>query len=154
VFAAHSFPAYNASARKEDIMSSRTIFLSRLIGLSCLLIVPSMLIYRQAEVDSVAEMLHNPSLILVLGYSTLAVGLAMVLAHNIWSGGALAVVVTLVGWIALLKGLYFLYLLPEFGADYLLSWLRHPQLFYVCIAPSLILGIYLTYEGFTSKSHS
>jgi len=135
-------------------MSSRTIFLSRLIGLFCILFVPSMIIYRQAGVDAVAGLLHNPSEMLVLSFITLAVGLAMVLAHNIWSDGALTVVVTIVGWIALIKGLFFLYLLPEVGGEYLLKILQHPQLFYVCMAPSLIFGIYLTYGGFTSKSHS
>lgn len=154
VFAAHSFPAYNASARKEEIMSSRTIFLSRLIGLYCLLFVPAMIIYRQATLDSLAGIIHNPSLILVLGIFTMAIGLAMVLAHNIWSGGALAVVVTLAGWIALIKGLLFLYMLPDIGGEYLLKILQHPQLFYVCMIPSLAIGIYLTYGGFTAKSHS
>jgi hypothetical protein len=154
VFVGHSFPAYNASVRKEGIMSSRTIFLSRLIGLFCILFVPSMVIHRQATLDSLAGLLHSPSLDLVLGIITLSVGLAMVLAHNIWSGNALTVVVTLVGWIALIKGLFFLYLLPYIGAEYLLKALRHPHLFYVCMAPSLIIGIYLTYGGFTSKSHS
>jgi vacuolar-type H+-ATPase subunit I/STV1 len=138
----------------EDVMSSRTIFLSRLIGLYCILLVPSVVIHRQATLDSVAGFLHNPSLLLILGVITLAAGLAMVLAHNIWSGSALAVVVTLVGWIALIKGLFFLYLLPYVGAECLLGWLRHPQLFYVCMIPSLVIGIYLTYGGFTSKSHS
>jgi hypothetical protein len=154
VFAGHSFPAYNASVRKEGIMSSRTIFLSRLIGLFCILFVPSMVIHRQATLDSLAGILHNPSLVLVLGIITLGAGLAMVLAHNIWSGSALAVVVTLAGWIAMIKGLFFLYLLPEVGAEYLLKALRHPHLFYVCMTPSLIIGIYMTYGGFTSKSHS
>jgi vacuolar-type H+-ATPase subunit I/STV1 len=113
-----------------------------------------MIIYRQATLDSLAGIIHNPSLILVLGVFTLAIGLAMVLAHNIWSSGALAVVVTLVGWLALIKGLFFLYLIPDVGAEYLLKMLRHPQLFYVCMIPSLAIGIYLTYGGFTSKSHS
>ncbi len=135
-------------------MSSRTIFLSRLIGLSCILLVPSAAIHRQATLDSVADYLRNPSLLLILGLISLAMGLAMVLAHNIWSGGALTVVVTVVGWLALIKGLFFLYLAPEVGAECLLSWLRHPQLFYLCMAPSLILGIYLTYAGFTSKADS
>jgi hypothetical protein len=44
-----------------------------------------------------------------LGAITLAAGLAMVLAHNIWSGGALVVVVTVVGWITLIKSLLFLF---------------------------------------------
>jgi len=135
-------------------MSSRTIFLSRLIGLYCILFVSSMFLHRDAGVDAVAGILHNPSEMLILSVFTLAAGLAMVLAHNIWSGSALAVVVTVVGWLMLLKGLFSLYLLPEVEADCILRCLRHPQLFYVCMAPSILLGIYLTYGGFTSKSHS
>jgi len=135
-------------------MSSRTIFLSRLIGLYCLLFVPAVVIHRQATLDSLAGILHNPSLILVLGIITLGVGLAMVLAHNFWSGGALPVVVTLVSWLALIKGLFFLYMVPLGGAECLLSMLRHPLHFYLCMTPSLVLGIYLTYGGFTSKSTS
>jgi len=135
-------------------MSSRTIFLSRLIGLYCILLVPFMFIYRQASLDSVAGILHNPSLILVLGVITLAVGLAMVLAHNIWSGGALAVVVTLVGWLSLIKGLFFVYLLPCIGVECYLRVLQNPQLFYPCMVVWLAIGIYLTYGGFASKSHS
>jgi hypothetical protein len=57
-------------------------------------------------------------MMLVLGVSTLAAGLAMVLAHNIWSGDALAVIVTLMGWLtlALIKGLLFLLLPGYVGA--------------------------------------
>jgi vacuolar-type H+-ATPase subunit I/STV1 len=91
---------------------------------------------------------------MVLGIITLAAGLAMVLAHNIWSRGALAVVVTLVGWLMLLKGLFFLFLPPEVEAECFMRCLRHPHLIYVCMAPSLIIGIYLTYGGFKAKSHS
>ena len=138
----------------EDIMSSRTIFLSRLIGLFCLLLVPSMVIHRQAEVDSLAGLLHNPSEMMVLGVITLAAGLTMVLAHNIWSGGALTVVVTLIGWIVLIKGLVLLYLLPYVGAECYLKALHDPLIFYLYMAPSMLIGIYLTYGGFTSKSHS
>ena len=84
-------------------MSSRTIFLSRLIGLYCIVIALSMMTRRQATVETVTALLQNPSMMLVVGIITLAAGLAVVLAHNIWSGGALVVVVTLVGWITLIK---------------------------------------------------
>jgi hypothetical protein len=113
-----------------------------------------MVIHRQAEVDSLAGLLHNPSEMMVLGVITLAAGLAMVLAHNIWSGGALTVVVTLIGWIALIKGVALLYLLPYVGAECYLKALHNPMIFYLYMAPSLLIGIYLTYGGFTSKSHS
>ena len=75
-------------------MSPRTIFLSRLIGLYCIFIALCMITYRQATVDSVPAILHNPSMMLALGVITLAAGLAMVLTHNIWSGGAVSVMVT------------------------------------------------------------
>jgi hypothetical protein len=84
-------------------MSSRTIFLGRLIGLYCIVIALSMMTRRQATVETVTVLLQSPSMMLILGVITLAAGLAMVLAHTIWSGGALVVIVTIVGWITLLK---------------------------------------------------
>lgn len=79
-------------------MSSRTVFLARLIGLYCILVIPSMVLRRQATMDWMTALLNNAALLWVLSVITLTIGLAMVLAHNVWSGGALPVVVTLVGW--------------------------------------------------------
>ena len=135
-------------------MTARTIFLSRLIGLYCILVIPSMVLQRQATVDWMTALFHNPSLMWVLSVITLTIGLAMVLAHNVWSGGALAVVVTLVGWAALIKGLLFLFLPSGVESALILSVLRNPLLFYVWMTPSLLIGIYLTYGGFTSRTKS
>ena len=133
-------------------MSSRTLFLSRLIGLYCILIALSMMTRRQATVETVTALVQNPSMTLILGVITLAAGLAMVLSHNIWSGGAL-VVVTLVGWMALIKSLFFLFLPHEMEAGLFLGQLHYRQLFYVYAAISLVLGIYLTYGGFTAREY-
>jgi len=92
-------------------------------------------------------------MIFVVGVITLAVGLAMVLAHNIWSGGALVVIVTLVGWMTLIKSLLFLFLPPEVEAGFFLRQLHYQELFYLYGAVSLVLGFYLTYGGFKSTSH-
>jgi putative exporter of polyketide antibiotics len=134
-------------------MSPRTLFISRLVGLYCILIALSMITRRQATVETVTVLLQNPSMTLILGVITLAAGLAMVLAHNIWSGGTLVVVVTLLGWMALLKSLFFLFLPPEMEARLFLQQLHYQQLFYLYGAVSLALGIYLTYGGFRSRSH-
>ena len=133
-------------------MSSRTIFLSRLIGLYCIIIALSMMTRRQATVETVTALLQNPSMMLIVGIITLAAGLAVVLAHNIWSGSALVVVVTLVGWITLIKSLFFLFLPPEMEAGLFLGQLHYRQLFYMYTAISLVLGVYLTYGGFKSRS--
>ena len=134
-------------------MSPRTLFLSRLIGLYCILIGLSTMTHSQATVEAVTALLQNPSMTLILGVITLAAGLAMVLAHNIWSGGALVVVVTLVGWMALVKSLFFLFLPPEMETRLFLQQLHYQQLFYLYGAISLALGVYLTYGGFKSTSH-
>jgi hypothetical protein len=76
----------------------------------------------------------------------------MILAHNIWSGGALVVIVTLVGWITLIKSLLFLFLPPEMEAGLFLGQLHYRQLFYLYTSVSLVLGVYLTYGGFKSRS--
>lgn len=135
-------------------MSARTIYLSRLIGLYCILVAPSLAIHKQATVDSITAMFHDPGMMLLLGIIGLACGVALILAHNIWSGGALPVVVTLVGWMSLVKGLMFLVLNCSTEQNCILSWLNHPVLFYVCLAPSFLIGIYLTYEGFRPRPNS
>jgi hypothetical protein len=77
----------------------------------------------------------------------------MVLAHNIWSGGALVVVVTLVGWMTLIKSLFFLFLPPELEAWFFLRQLHYQELFYVYGAISLVLGMFQPYGGFKPRSH-
>ncbi|MFZ0395411.1 MAG: hypothetical protein WBX09_04855 [Terracidiphilus sp.] len=135
-------------------MSPRTIFLSKLFGLYFFLVALLMMLHKQAVVDMVTGLLHDPSLMFVLGLLALVAGLAMVLAHNIWSGGVLPVVVTIAGWLALLKGLLFLFLFSGDAAGFYLGTLHFSQLFYLYMAICLVLGAYLTYAGFMSKSRS
>jgi hypothetical protein len=141
-----------ALIRSEDIMSPRTLFLSRLIGLYCILVALSMVTHRQATVETVIALLQNPSMMLVLGVITLAAGLAMVLAHNIWLGGGLVVIVTLVGWLTVIKSLLFLFLPPQVEAGFFLRQLHYQQLYYLSAIVTLVLGIYQTYGGFKSRS--
>lgn len=133
-------------------MSSRTVFLSRLIGLYCVVVALSMITRKQAIVETVTTLLQNPSTMLVLGVITLAAGLAMVLAHNLWSGGALAVIVTIIGWLTLIKGALFLFLPREMEASLYLEQLHYQQVFYFYAAFLLVLGVFLTYGGFRSIS--
>jgi putative exporter of polyketide antibiotics len=126
---------------------SRTVFLARLIGLYCVLISLAMAAHRHATVETVTALIQTPAVLFLAGIVALVAGLAMVLGHNIWSGGALPVIVTLVGWITLIRGLLVLFL-PA-GADAgLLAALHYEQFFYFYITIALVLGVYLTYAGF------
>jgi hypothetical protein len=128
-------------------MSPRTTYLARLIGIYCILIALAMIIRKQATVDVLTAMLHNAQLLLALGVITVIAGLALVLGHNIWSGGAVPVIVTLVGWIALIKGSLLLFLSPEQESSVFLDSLHLEQGFYFYLGFTLLLGIYLTYAA-------
>ena len=91
-----------------------------------------MFAHRQAALGAVGALVVEPGALLVLGFVVLGLGIAMVLGHNAWSGGALPVVVTIVGWLTLLKGLFLTFLVPAGAAAYL-SAVRYEQFFYICL---------------------
>lgn len=129
---------------------TRTVFLSRLIGLYCLLVGLSMVSHKQLTVEVVTALLQNPSLTLLLGLTMLGASLAMVLVHNLWWSGPLALIITLIGWLALIKSLLLLFLSPATAVRFVLGQLHYQRFFYDYAAVSIALGIFLTYAGFTS----
>lgn len=133
-------------------MSPRTRYLSRLIGLYCLLVGLSMIVHKQTTVESITETVHHAPAVLLSSIFALAAGLAIVIGHNVWSGGVPAVLVTLVGWITLIKGLLLLFLTPQATVGFFEA-AHYGQMFYLYVAITLVLGIALTYGGFKPASH-
>ncbi len=133
-------------------MLTRTRFISRLLGVYCIIVAVAMLMHRETTVETITALVHDRPLMFIVGVITVFGGLAMVLVHNVWSGGAATVVVTLLGWLTLLKGMLFLCLSPGAAADLYLGTLRYSQLFYVYATFSLALGVYLDYAGFKAAS--
>jgi putative exporter of polyketide antibiotics len=132
-------------------MPPRTTFLSRLIGIYAILISLSMLTHKQATIEMVTALVHSPPVLYLVGVMLVIAGLAMILGHNIWSGGALPVIVTLISWLTLTKGQFFLFVPPEAAPGFFLEGFRYEQLFYLYAAISLFLGSYLTYSGVRSR---
>jgi hypothetical protein len=93
-------------------MSRLTVFLARAIGLFTVVLVVALMVRGIAIIE--ASVADGP-VMLVYATISLATGIAMVLGHNVWTGGALSVVVTLVGWLSLAKGVLLLFLAPEPG---------------------------------------
>jgi hypothetical protein len=88
---------------------------------------------------------------LVYAIFSLAAGLAVILGHNVWSGGTLPVIVTLVGWLIFAKGLVLLLVTPE-TSTWLLERMQYGEHYSLYIVPALIIGLYLTYAGFAAAS--
>ena len=128
-------------------MSQLTIFLARLLGLFTILVIAAMMFRGGAVVE--ATFTNQPAM-LIYGITSLGLGLAMVLGHNVWSGGAVPILITLIGWWILIRGVL-LILLPAGEAVRLFDILRYEELFYLYTGVTLIIGIFLTYRGFTTS---
>ena len=59
------------------------------------------------------------------------------------------VVVTLVGWLMAIRGVVLL-ALPQDAIIKLFEVLRYEELFYVYIGATLVLGLFMTYAGFSA----
>jgi uncharacterized membrane protein len=100
---------------------------------------------------SVEAAVADGPVMLVYAIISLATGVAMILGHNVWSGGALPVVVTLVGWLILAKGLMLLFVTPD-ALQQIFDHMHYGEHYYLYLAPSLVVGLYLTWAGFTAPS--
>jgi hypothetical protein len=130
-------------------MSALTIFLGKLIGVYCLIVGLTMMANRRTMVDAVNALIRSPPLVLLAGVFAVAVGLGLVIGHNVWSGGTLPVVITLVGWASLIKGVALLELPPGQMAK-LYEALRYERFYLGYVAVTLALGLYLTIAAFTA----
>ena len=113
-----------------------------------------MLAHGQATVEIMKRIVQNPPLLFIAGLMGMTAGLAIVLVHNVWSGGALPVIVTLFGWTALTKGVLLLLLSPETEARLFIVGLRYEQYPALYAVVLLLFGAYLTYAAFHSETRS
>ncbi len=80
-----------------------SVYLAKLIGPFFLLVGLAVLINADAFRGIAKEFLASPGLIFLSGMLTLPVGIAIVLAHNVWVPNW-RVLITLVGWLAVITG--------------------------------------------------
>jgi hypothetical protein len=125
-------------------MSRLTVFLARSIGLFIVLLVAGFLIRGGAAIQATTA---NAPAMLSYAIISLAIGVAMVVGHNVWSGGTLPVVVTLVGWLILAKGMFLLVSSPDTISG-MVNRMHYEEHYALYLAPSFLLGVYLTWAGF------
>ena len=125
------------------------IFLAKLLGLYLIAIAVAMLASKRRTLTTLDEMARSGPWMLFSGMVATSAGLAMVIGHNVWTGSALAVVVTLFGWAALLKGISLLLVPPErMAAAY--KGLGFERYFYAWMGGVLALGMLITLGAFAS----
>ena len=128
-------------------MPVTTIFLGKLLGLYLIAISLAMLLNRRRTLATLDEIASSGPWMLFSGMVATAVGLALVLAHNDWTGGALAIAVSLVGWAALIKGLALLAVPPGTMARAYKS-MGLEKFFYPWMGVVLVLGVWIATRAF------
>jgi hypothetical protein len=124
-------------------MSTTTIFLGKFLGLYLVAISIGMLANRRRTLEALDEITRSGPWMLFSGVVATAAGLAVVIGHQVWSGGPLPVVVTLVGWAALLKGVTLL-LVPAGRMAAVYRGLGFERFFYAWMVVVLVIGLWMT----------
>ncbi len=101
----------------------------------------------------VTATISDGPVMLAYGIISLAAGVALILCHNVWAGGPLPVVVSLLGWLIFAKALALL-LMPAETLSRLVGQMHYGDHFHLYLAPSFALGLYLTWAGFTTPLRS
>jgi hypothetical protein len=123
-----------------------TVLLARGVGIFMVVLIAAIML---RGVSLVTATVSNGPVMLAYAIISLATGVAMIVGHNVWSGGLLPVTVTLLGWLIFLKGLVLL-LMPSETLSRAVGQMHYGDHFYLYLAPSLAIGLYLTWAGFTT----
>jgi hypothetical protein len=128
-------------------MSPLTVFLGRFFGLSCLLMCAVLFTRPKAFLAAMDSIKESPGLILVTGIFTMGGGVAAVVGHNVWSGGALPVAVTLLGWVTLIKGVALMAAPPRTLTAFYQA-LHYPARFRLYMGSAFVFSAWLTVTAF------
>jgi len=116
------------------------------MGFYSIIVALAMITHKQATVEMINALFNNAAAVFAVGLIGVVAGLAIILGHDVWSGGALPVVVTLIGWWSLIKGLLCLFV-PQESLTRFLGGPSYERYFYVSPTISLLLGLYLVYAS-------
>lgn len=125
------------------MMPAGTCFLARSIGLFTLLMTGATFVHESIVETAV----RDPGVMQIYAITSLGLGVPMIVGHNVWSKGLLPAVVSLVGWLALVKGIVLL-LMPAAEIQDLFQRMHYSRYVYAYLSPAFLTGVYLTLAGF------
>ena len=83
------------------------IFFVKFMGYFMFLTGGALFLSKETRTAMLENMKNNESFLITMGYITLLIGLPFVILHNVWELSVLGLV-TLMGWMTLIKGIFFL----------------------------------------------
>jgi hypothetical protein len=124
-----------------------TFFLAQFIGLMLLAVGASLLFQSKVFMKVLTDITENRSTLFMVGMVLYLGGIAIVLTHNIWSAGPLTVVITLIGWVLILRGVASMFL-PGQSMTRMIRVFKVEEFSWLYGLLVLVVAAYLIYSGF------
>ena len=123
-----------------------TLLLAKVIGIVLAVIGSAILVRRHYFLPIFAAYVEERLVRTTMSMIELLVGILLVVAHNVWSPLP-AALITLLGWMAVLEALIYLFLPDRWVARFIATF--NTSFFYVVGGLlAIVVGIYLTGFGF------
>lgn len=113
-----------------------------------IVVVSIALLVKDKHIKRLFEKIESEESLFCWGVASVLIGVSMILSHNLWVK-SWQVIITIFGWISLLKGLSFLFV-PELVKKWSKKLETSPFLPYALVV-AVFVGLAVTYIGFTTK---
>ena len=121
-------------------------YLAEVWGIS-IVVVSLTLLINEKHLKRLFTKIESEENFFMWGLISSVIGIAMILAYNVWSQ-SWQVIITIIGWIALLKGLCILFF-PE-AMKRCTQKMEKQQWLPIALVIAVFVGLIITYLGFTS----
>ena len=123
-----------------------SLFLAQIMGVVITAFAVAGLVRPQIIRSAVKDFDHESFSRLVFGCAAMAIGVGLILSHNIWELSYRGLV-TLFGWTAFIKGMLYLFAPKKIHAV-TKRMLAHEAQLQLFLMLTLLVGLYLLYNGF------
>ena len=124
-----------------------SLLYAQIIGLWLFLVALAMVLHQARFKKTLLESLSHTGLMTFIGFVALAIGVVVVVTHNIWVP-AWPVVITLYGWVMIFHGVARIFW-PEWFGKWMKDMLAKSG-YTVMSWVWLIVGLYLIWAGFVA----
>ena len=131
-------------------MTTFTIYFAQLAGLFFIILGVILIVRKGTIIDLMPKMAENQPLVFLAGMIRIIIGLAVLIGNGPWGTRALSIVVALIGWITLVRGVAMLLVTPRQQRKLIDYW-RRGAAYYTAVAIVLVLGLYLARAGFAAQ---
>lgn len=125
-------------------------FLAKSLGIYFIIICGAFFLDKERFIHLTQSLVSNEPLMFLTGFFTLILGILMVVGHPVWRWNW-RVIVTIIGWLVLLKGASIL-IYPPYIQTVSKLFVENANFAYIALCIDLVLGLILCYFGFRRRA--